>query len=87
MPMKKRRIVFGTSKEVRRVMAAGILAAMILSICTGCNADKAKTDTESASAELEPQNRSRMFDQIEQGDWSCVKPIEGMEYLWVIAHY
>ncbi len=82
MPMKKRRIVFGTSKEVRRVMAAGILAAIILSICTGCNADKTKTDTESASAELEPQNRSRMFDQIEQGDWSCVKPIEGMEYLW-----
>lgn len=25
---------------------------------------------------------SRMFDQIEQGDWSCVKPIEGMDYLW-----
>ncbi|MDE7202268.1 MAG: hypothetical protein K2O91_10300 [Lachnospiraceae bacterium] len=25
---------------------------------------------------------SRIFDQIEQGDWSCVKPIDGMEYLW-----
>lgn len=25
---------------------------------------------------------SRIFDQIEQGDWSSVKPIEGKEYLW-----
>lgn len=25
---------------------------------------------------------SRIFDQIEQGDWSCVKPIDELDYLW-----
>lgn len=45
MPMKKH-------KRICRFMAMGILAAIILSICTGCNTDKAKADTESASAEF-----------------------------------
>lgn len=80
MPMKKRRIVFGKSKGIRRVMAAGILAAMILSICTGCNADKAKTDTESASAELgtaEPQKMSSSQDAQEYSE--CLVQYPTME--------
>lgn len=61
IPMEKRR------KRKHSVLAAVILAAMILSICTGCNADKAKTDTQSTSAEIgttEPQSETKINTSI-----------------------
>lgn len=80
MPMKKRRIVFGKNKGIRRVMAAGILAAMILSICTGCNADKARANTESASEELGTAKQQKMSSsQDAQENSECLAQYPTME--------